>query len=80
MPQKKVEEEQVKCKICRRQAVSKDYCSLHETAYRNLTEKFEQWKKALDTPWRDYLNKVVENPLTGTKAREVAEALLSEEP
>jgi hypothetical protein len=75
-----VEEEQVKCKICSRQAVSKDYCSLHETAYRNLTEKFEQWKKALDIPWKDYLNKITENPLTGAKAREVAEALLSEKP
>jgi hypothetical protein len=75
-----VEEEQVKCKMCSRQAVSKDYCSLHETACRNLTEKFEQWKEAMGVPWRDYLRKVAENPLTGVKAREVAEALLSEEP
>ena len=70
----------MKCKICRRPAVSKDYCSLHETAYRNLTEKFEQWKKAMGVPWGDYLKKVAENPLTGAKAREVAEALLSEKP
>jgi len=75
-----VEEEQVKCKICSRQAVSKDYCSLHETAYRNLTDKFEQWQKAIGVPWRDYLKRVAENPLTGAKAREVAEVLLSEKP
>ncbi len=70
----------MKCTMCSRQAVSRGYCSLHEAAYRNLTDKFEQWKKAMGIPWRDYLKKVAENPLTGAKAREVAEALLSEEP
>jgi hypothetical protein len=60
--------------------VSKDYCSLHERAYQNLAEKFEEWKRALSISWDDYLDQVAKNPLTGTKAREVAEALRPKKP
>jgi len=67
----------LKCKICSKEAVSHDYCILHENAYQNLNEKFETWKGALDISWDDYLNEIIKNPLTGVKAREVAEALLS---
>ncbi|MGB9135212.1 MAG: hypothetical protein WCC63_06485 [Candidatus Bathyarchaeia archaeon] len=70
----------MECKICGKQAVSKHYCSLHEKAYQNLTEKFERWEKALGISWEDYLTEVAKNPLTGTRAKEVAEALLSERP
>lgn len=69
----------LKCKICGKEIVNRDYCTLHENAYQNLIEKFELWKKALNLSWKDYLNKIIENTLTGTKAKEVAEALLSEE-
>ncbi len=68
----------MKCKLCDRDVARIDYCALHENAYRNLLEKFEVWQKALGLSWRDYLNQVAKNPSTGTKAREVAEALLSE--
>lgn len=68
------------CKICGKQAISKDYCVLHEKAYQNLTEKFEKWKKASGISWKDYLKEVTKNPLTGARAREVAEALLQEKP
>lgn len=68
----------MKCKICSKEAVDKEYCRLHEKAHRNLMDKFEMWKEALDLSWKDYLNEIVKNPLTGTKAKEVAETLLSE--
>ena len=68
----------LKCKICGKEAVNEGYCVLHGKAYRNLIEKFETWKKALDLSWKDYLNEIVKNPFAGTKAKEVAEALLSE--
>jgi len=42
-------------------------------------EQFETWIKALDISWKDYLNEIVKNPFTGTKAKEVAETLLSKE-
>jgi len=66
----------LECKICGKKTTNKDYCVLHEKAYRNLVEKFELWKKALNLSWKDYLNKIVNNSFTGIKAKEVAEALL----
>ncbi|MFP3985575.1 MAG: hypothetical protein ACLFU9_06390 [Candidatus Bathyarchaeia archaeon] len=68
----------MKCKICDNEAVNSDYCILHKKAYQNLMEKFEAWKNALDLSWKDYLKEVIANPLTGTKAKEAAEALLTE--
>lgn len=69
----------LKCKICGKEAVNEDYCVLHKKTYRNLIEQFETWKKALGISWKDYLNEIVKNPFTGTKAKEVAETLLSKE-
>lgn len=68
-----------KCRICDKEAASTSYCMLHEKARQNLMEKFEAWKKALDLSWKDYLKEIIQNPLTGTRAREVAEALLVEQ-
>lgn len=65
------------CKVCNRKAVSKGYCAIHEKAYQNIMEKFEVWKEALTISWKGYLKEIVKNPLTGAKAKEVAEALLS---
>jgi hypothetical protein len=73
------EASELKCKICSKEALSNDYCMLHEKAYQILMGKFETWKRALDLSWKDYLNEIVKHPLTGTKAREVAEALLSKQ-
>jgi len=69
----------LKCKICGKEAVNKDHCALHDKAHQNLMEQFETWIKALDISWKDYLNEIVKNPFTGTKAKEVAETLLSKE-
>jgi hypothetical protein len=70
----------LKCKLCGRETESKsDYCKPHEKAYRNIRQKFEVWKKALNIEWKEYLKEIAENPLTGAWAKEVAESLLSNE-
>jgi len=73
----------LKCKICKREAQSQaqnSYCELHLRAYENLQRKFQDWKKAFDIEWKNYLQEVAKNPLTGIWAKEVAESLLSAEP
>lgn len=67
----------MKCKVCDREAPSK-YCELHEKAYANVMQKFEVWKNAAGLSWEQYLSELVENPFTGTWAKEVAEHLLKE--
>ena len=49
---------------------------LHDNAYRNIVQKFEDWKRATAISWKEYLKAVVENSYTGTWAKEVAEQLL----
>ena len=67
----------MKCKICSREAQNK-YCELHEKAYRSILERYEDWKKALDIGWKEYLDELVKNPYTGVWAKEVASVLISE--
>ena len=71
-------EKELKCKICGKEAVS-GYCELHERAYKNLMEKYEVWKKALDISWKDYLREVAKNAYTGSWVKEVAEQLMKSE-
>jgi len=73
----------LKCRICNREAQTQPpskYCELHQTAYESLQKKFESWQKATRIEWRNYLQEVAKNPLTGLWAKEVAENLLSEQP
>ena len=65
----------MKCIVCERES-SKRYCGFHEKAYRNVVQKFEDWKWATGVSWKEYLKAVVENSYTGTWAKEVAEHLL----
>lgn len=65
----------MKCRMCNREAVEK-YCELHEKAYRSVVQKYEDWKKAMDISWKEYLNEIVKNPYTGSWAKEVAEKLM----
>jgi hypothetical protein len=67
----------MKCRICIKEAAN-EYCRLHERAHRNVMDKFEEWRRALDISWKEYLNEVAKNPYTGSSAKEVAEQLLSE--
>ncbi|MCD6446045.1 hypothetical protein J7L49_04600 [Candidatus Bathyarchaeota archaeon] len=66
----------MKCVICNREAVKKGYCELHFKAYNNIIEKYDVWKKSSEASWKEYLNSIIKNPLTGEWAREVAEYLI----
>jgi len=68
----------MKCRICNREALEK-YCELHEKAYKNIVKKYEDWMKAMDISWKEYLNEIVKNPYTGSWAKEVAGQLLKSE-
>ena len=65
----------MKCIVCDREALE-NYCGLHERAYRNIVQKFEDWKRATSVSWKEYLKAVVENSYTGAWTKEVAEHLL----
>jgi len=67
------------CKICSRPAKEKEYCSLHLKAYQNIYAKFEDWKKASEVSWEDYLVEISKNSLTGVWAKEVAKHLIEDE-
>jgi len=67
----------MKCGICSREAVER-YCELHEKAYRSVVQTYEDWKKAVDISWKEYLNEIVKNPYTGSWAKEVAEKLMKD--
>ena len=72
----------MKCKVCSRQAqpqLQGSFCELHRKAYESLQKKFQDWKKASNIEWKDYLQEVAKDPLTGIWAKEVAESLLVEE-
>jgi hypothetical protein len=58
----------VKCMVCEREA-SEKYCVLHDKAYRNVVQKFEDWKQAAGVSWKEYLKELVENSYTGTCKR-----------
>jgi len=71
----------LKCEVCSREAkiqLQSEYCELHLKAYENIQRKFEAWKNALSIGWREYLNEIKKNPLTGIWAKEVAENLPQE--
>ncbi|MBE0512043.1 hypothetical protein IBX38_03225 [Candidatus Bathyarchaeota archaeon] len=67
----------MKCRICNREAVEK-YCELHEKAYRSIVQKYDDWKRAIDISWKEYLNEILKNPYTGSWAKEVAERLMKD--
>ena len=50
----------MKCIVCDREALEK-YCEFHEIAYRNVVQKFEDWKRATGVSWKEYLKELVEN-------------------
>ena len=66
----------MKCVICNKEASKDSYCELHLKAYENVIKKYDIWKRASGVFWREYLNEIVKNPLTGEWAKEVAEHLL----
>jgi hypothetical protein len=65
----------MKCRVCNREAVE-EYCEFHAKAHRSVVQKYEEWKKAMDISWKEYLNEIVKNPYTGSWAKEIAERLM----
>jgi hypothetical protein len=69
----------LRCVVCSREAQTQsEYCEKHGKAYNNILEKFVVWKRASSVEWKNYLEEILKNPLTGTWAKEVAEKLLIE--
>jgi len=66
----------LKCAICDKEAAQNGYCELHAKAYKNVVEKYDVWKKALNITWEEYLKEIIKNPFTGEWAKEVAEHLI----
>lgn len=65
----------MRCKICNKEAIS-EYCELHEKAHVSLVQRYDDWKKALEISWKEYLNEVAKNEYSGVWTREVARYLL----
>jgi hypothetical protein len=42
-------------------------------------EKYDCWRKALKTSWREYLSEIERNPLTGEWTKQVASYLINSE-
>lgn len=70
------EEKEMKCVICSKEAAKKGYCKRHRKAYENIVKKYDEWKRALEISWKEYLSEIIKNPLTGEWAKEVAEYLV----
>ena len=68
----------MKCRACSMEA-TKEYCEFHERAYRSIVQKYDEWRRATEISWKEYLNEIFKNPNTGSWAKEVAEELIKSE-
>jgi hypothetical protein len=66
----------LKCTICDRKSNAGSYCKSHAKAYENIVRNYNQWKKALEISWKEYLSEIVNNPLSGEWAKETAQHLM----
>jgi hypothetical protein len=66
----------LKCAICDRNSGAGKYCRLHKKAYGNIVRSYDQWRKAVEISWKDYLSQIANNSLTGEWAKEVAQYLI----
>mgnify|MGYP005669257175 FL=1 len=71
-----MERSRMNCEICGRRTKSR-FCERHEEAYNSLLKTYEEWQKAMEISWEDYLKEIKENPYAGKWAKEVAEHLLA---
>ncbi|WP_455368087.1 hypothetical protein [[Eubacterium] cellulosolvens] len=67
-----------KCKFCIENTEKDDLCCLHDRAYRNLLQTFDQWKVAYSDKitFQDYLNKLRTLSETGRAVKDVLEYML----
>ncbi len=56
-----------------------NFCSIHNRAFQNITERFNQWKEAYSNKitFQDYLKKLRSLPETGRAAQEVLAYILT---
>ncbi len=65
------------CSVCGREvAEDLEFCVYHRHALDNLRATFDDWKRALEIDWKEYLNRVHKLDETGIWVREVAEHLM----
>lgn len=67
----------MQCPVCGRRA-EEEYCPIHKVAHENILRSYEEWKRAMDIGWEEYLKMLMENPNTGLWALEVCRHLTSE--
>lgn len=65
----------MKCKLCERESLKKEFCVFHNLAYDEIIKSYELWKEALGINWREYLSEIEKNSLTGNWAKEVIESI-----
>jgi hypothetical protein len=52
---------------------------LHAKVRNLIVKKYDGWRKAVNSSWKEYLSEIAKNPLTGEWAREVALHLIETE-
>jgi len=67
----------VNCKICNKETTQHNLCPIHTKAYENIIEKYNVWRKALNTSWEEYLREIEKHSLAGDCAKEVAKYLIN---
>ena len=68
--------QELKCRVCQRDAVEEGLCEWHLRAHHNLVDRFPVWCRALGITWKDYLSQIAENSSAGNWVKEVAKYLI----
>jgi hypothetical protein len=68
----------LRCVICSKESGECGYCQFHLKVRKNIVANYEQWKRALNVSWKEYLSEIAKNSLAGAWVKEVAEHLMSE--
>ena len=75
LPGEGKKDEDMKCRICKREAVA-DLCRYHEETRLKVKAGYHLWAEAYgEMEWSSYLDKVKRNPRTGQWAKEIAKML-----
>ncbi|MFW9962131.1 MAG: hypothetical protein ACFFCX_01080 [Candidatus Sifarchaeia archaeon] len=68
----------ISCIICGRVTVlESEFCRYHQEALNNLRSSFENWRKASDVSWEEYIELLCQIDETGQWVREIAEQIRS---
>ena len=63
------------CEICELPTSKEPFCDKHDSALKSLKKAFEEWKKAKNIEWKEYLDQIIENTNSGKWVIEMAEYL-----